>query len=303
MNLSELGAWLGARLGMAVFWLLAQLPYCLAARLGARLGGLAWRLPSVRKQVVLTNLQTCFPDWTRGYRRQIAGQVLRYVVRSFAERGMLWFGSAARIRRWVWIDDQAGLAQFKGVPHILLGMHLVGIEAGALRLSLYLDELGFGGGVTLYTPMRNRYFDAFVKNARERFGARMLPRAQIAHGLLRLIRQGVGVQISPDMDFGVNNSEFVDFFGAPACTLTAVSRLARLTGAKIIPVVTELCPHYGGYVLRILPPWLDYPGESVMADTRRMNTFFETQIVRDPAQYYWVHRRFKTRPKGFPRLY
>lgn len=297
-------SYLGTHLAIFILWLLSYLPYPFVARLGESLGSLAFLFPSKRKRVVLTNLQVCFPEWTPTQRLNSARQTFRYVVRSFAERGMLWFGSAQRICKWVHVDDQAGLEKFTALPSIILGMHLVGIEAGALRLTLYLNEIGVKNGLTtLYTPMKNRRFDAFVKRARERFSGRMLLRSDRALTLLRLIRQGTAVQLSPDMDFGHNDSEFVDFFNVPACTLTVVSRLARLTGAKIIPVVTDLLPAYQGYVLRILPAWENYPGEDIHTDTRRMNAFFESRIVADPAQYYWVHRRFKTRPADMPPLY
>lgn len=297
-------SYLGTYLAIFILWLLSYLPYPFVARLGESLGSLAFLFPSKRKRIVLSNLQVCFPEWTPTQRLNIARQTFRYVVRSFAERGMLWFGSAQRICKWVHVDDQAGLEKFTTLPSIMLGMHLVGIEAGALRLTLYLNEIGVKNGLTtLYTPMKNRRFDAFVKRARERFSGRMLLRSDRALTLLRLIRQGTAVQLSPDMDFGHNDSEFVNFFNVPACTLTAVSRLARLTGAKIIPVVTDLLPAYQGYVLRILPAWENYPGEDIHTDTRRMNAFFESRIVADPAQYYWVHRRFKTRPADMPPLY
>ncbi|MCS6763704.1 MAG: hypothetical protein MO853_06700 [Candidatus Protistobacter heckmanni] len=105
------------------------------------------------------------------------------------------------------------------------------------------------------------------------------------------------------MDFGLCDSEFAPFFGVQACTLASVSRLARATGAAIVPVTAEMLPVYQGYVLHILPAWTDFPGDTVQSDLRRMNAYFESRILPDPAQYYWVHKRFKTRPDGAPTIY
>lgn len=295
--------YLSALINVGLLRLLSFFPYAWVARFGEVVGHILFFLPTKRKQIVLINLQMCFPEWSEAHRLQVAHQVFRYVMRSFAERAIFWFGSARRLRKWVKVDDQAQITQLRQSPHIILNMHMMGMEAGALRLSDYLKNVAQTGGISLYTPMRNTYFDAFVKKARERFGAQMLPRANQAHALRYLIREKMTLQIAPDMDFGLRNSEFVDFFGVPACTLTAVSRLARLTQAQIVPIVTELLPNYQGYVLRILPAWKDFPGVDIYSDTKRMNAFFESYITRDPAQYYWVHRRFKTRLPGQKSIY
>jgi KDO2-lipid IV(A) lauroyltransferase len=105
------------------------------------------------------------------------------------------------------------------------------------------------------------------------------------------------------MDQGVDNSVFVPFFGVPTCTLTAVSRLARLGGARVVPFVTEVLPNYEGYRLKIFKPLSDFPSGSDTVDARRMNEFLEEQILKFPEQYYWVHRRFKHRPPGMPAVY
>ena len=295
--------YLNALLSVGFLRVLAYFPYPWVARFGEILGHLLFFLPTKRKRIVLVNLQACFPDRSEAQRLQIAHQVFRYVIRSFAERSIFWFASVNRLRKWVKVDDQAHIVQLQKAPHIILNMHMMGMEAGAMRLSDYLMDTLQTGGASLYTPMRNPYFDAFIKKARERFGARMLPRANQAHALRYLIRGGATLQLAPDMDFGLKNSAFVDFFGVSACTLTALSRLVRVTGAQVIPIVTELLPDYQGYKLRILPAWEDFPGENIESDTRRMNIFFESCIASNPAQYYWVHRRFKTRPPGQKPIY
>jgi KDO2-lipid IV(A) lauroyltransferase len=91
---------------------------------------------------------------------------------------------------------------------------------------------------------------------------------------------------------------FVPFFGVPAATVPGLSRIAKLAGAKVLPCVTRMLPAGAGYVVRIEPPWEDFPTADVEADTRRMNAYIEKVVGEIPEQYLWSHRRFKTRPPG-----
>ncbi|MDA0189135.1 MAG: lipid A biosynthesis acyltransferase, partial [Proteobacteria bacterium] len=118
---------------------------------------------------------------------------------------------------------------------------------------------------------------------------------------LKSMKAGLPFYYLPDMDFGQRDAVFAPFFGVPAATITGVSRLARLTGARIVPCVTRMVAD--GYEVELQAPWEDYPGESVEADTRRMNEYIETQVLRMPEQYFWVHKRFKSRPPGEAKFY
>ena len=105
------------------------------------------------------------------------------------------------------------------------------------------------------------------------------------------------------MDFGARDSVFAPFFGVQAATITGLSRLSRAAGASVVPCVTRLLPGGQGYVVEIGDAWTDFPTADVDADTRRMNAFIENTVRSMPEQYYWVHRRFKTRPEGEARPY
>jgi len=290
-------------LGIGLLTVLGKLPYPFVARFGEALGSLLYLVPSERRRVVQANLRLCFPDRTEAEIDELSRQSFRILFRSFAERGMFWTGSEAQMRRWVQIDDQADLVALDGTPHILVTLHLSGVEAGAIRLTINLREHLGRSGASLYTRQKNDLFDHFLKHARGRFGANMISRNDSARDILRCLKKGEALQLIADMDFGERDSEFVPFFGVQALTLTSVSRLARLTGAKVVPIYTEMLPDYQGYVLRILPPWEDYPGASVTDDTRRMNAFFEDCIRPRVPEYYWVHKRFKHRLPGEPEIY
>ncbi len=297
--MSRLFTWLG----IGLLTVLGKLPYPLVARFGEGLGSLLYLFPSGRREVVRANLRLAFPDKSDAEIAQLSRQSFRSVFRSFAERGIFWTGSEAQMRRWVQIDDQANLVALDGEPHILVTLHLSGVEAGAIRLTIYLRDHVGRSGASLYTKQKNALFDGFLKQARGRFGANMIARNDSVRDIIRCLKKGEALQLISDMDFGERDSEFVPFFGAQALTLTSVSRLARLTGAKVVPMYTEQLPDYRGYVLRILPAWDSYPGESVTGDTRRMNAFFEDCIRPRIAEYYWVHKRFKHRPPGEPEIY
>ncbi|QET03023.1 MULTISPECIES: lipid A biosynthesis lauroyl acyltransferase [Cupriavidus] len=290
-------------LGIAFLTLLGKLPYPLVARFGEALGGLLHKLPHGRRKVVEANLRLCFPEKTDAEIAAMSRDVFRTIFRSFAERGIFWTGSEAQMRRWVQIDDQADLVSLDGTPHILVTLHLSGVEAGAIRLTIHLRDHVGRSGASLYTKQKNALFDDFLKHARGRFGANMISRNDSAREILRSLKKGEALQLISDMDFGERDSEFVPFFGVEALTLTAVSRLARVTGAKVVPIYTEMLPDYQGYVLHILPAWENYPGASVHEDTRRMNAFFEDVIRPRVTEYYWVHKRFKHRPEGEPEIY
>ncbi|AQV92482.1 lauroyl acyltransferase [Cupriavidus necator] len=290
-------------LGIGLLTVLGKLPYPFVARFGEALGSLLYRLPSERRRVVRANLRLCFPERTEAEIDALSHQSFRILFRSFAERGIFWTGSEAQMRRWVQIDDQADLVALDGTPHILVTLHLSGVEAGAIRLTIHLREHVGRSGASLYTTQKNALFDSFLKQARGRFGANMISRNDSARDILRGLKKGEAMQLIADMDFGERDSEFVPFFGVQALTLTSVSRLARLTGAKVVPIYTEMLPDYQGYVLRVLPAWEHYPGASVTEDTRRMNAFFEDCIRPRVPEYYWVHKRFKNRMPGEPAIY
>ena len=102
----------------------------------------------------------------------------------------------------------------------------------------------------------------------------------------------------PDMDFGPKDAEFIPFFGVPAATLTALPRIAAATHAKVIPVVASIRPNYDGWNVKFNTAWPDYPQADLLASTRHMNAYIENEILNKLAEYFWTHRRFKTRPAG-----
>jgi Kdo2-lipid IVA lauroyltransferase/acyltransferase len=290
---------LGSNLAIGLLKFFAILPYGLTARIGDGLGWLLYQIPSRRKRIVHTNLKLCFPEWPDARREDVAQKHFRHAIRSYLERSVQWFGSAKKLEKLIQLDSAIDLTDPDLPPTLFLGLHFVGIEAGSIFLNYSLHrQCG-----SLYQPMSNPQLEAAAKAARGRFGADMASRADSARVVLRWLREKKPVMLGADMDYGMRNSTFVPFFGVPTCTLTAVGRLAKVGHAQVVPFIGEVLPNYKGYRLKVFKPWDGYPTGDDDADARRMNAFLEEQIPTMPEQYYWVHKRFKTRPPGVPSVY
>ena len=289
----------GAKLAIGLLKLFALLPYGFVARVGDGLGWLLYQVPSRRKRIVHINLKLCFPEWNDERREEVAQKHFRHAIRSYVERSVQWFGSAEKLEQLIQLDSEIDLTDPDLPPTLFLGFHFVGIEAGSIFLNYSLKrQCG-----SLYQPMSNPELEEVAKAARARFGADMASRADSARIVLRWLRDRKPVMLGADMDYGARNSTFVPFFGVPTCTLTAVGRLAKVGHAQVVPFIGEVLPNYKGYRLRVFKPWDNYPTGDDDADARRMNAFLEEQIPLIPEQYYWVHKRFKTRPPGEPSVY
>jgi len=287
-----------SRLGIALLWLLWRLLSARAlARLGEGLGALLYVLVASRRRVVLTNLGLCFLELDAAERERLAKAHFRAVGRASLLETVSWWGSRAEVEKLVHIEGQEHYDALVGKPLILLVPHFVGLNLGGVRLSLLPPIL-----VSMYSPIKNPHLDRLMLHARTRFGgSELISRRDGIKPVLRAIKKGLPFYYLPDMDFGARDAVFVPFFGVPAATITGLARLAKATGATVVPCITRW--QDGGYVTRFYPAWTDFPSADVSADTRRMNAFIEDRIRERPEQYFWLHRRFKTRPEGESGLY
>jgi len=290
-----------SRLGVGVFWLLHWLPLALLSRVGEVFGLLLYVFALPRRRVVMTNLRLCFPDQSVAERRMLARRHFRGVGRSLLERGLVWWGSRERLERIVRIEgvERVRALQAAGKPVILLAPHFVGLDMGGTRVTMAFDI------VSIYAKQKkNPVLDRWLYHGRSRFGDQLLlSRQEGVRGTVKAMKSGRPFYYLPDMDYGRRDAIFVPFFGVQAATITGLSRLARVAGAAVLPCVTRMLPGGQGYVVEIGEAWGDFPTVDVEADTRRMNAWIESMVRTMPEQYYWVHRRFKTRPEGEPKLY
>ena len=284
--------------GVGLLWLLHGLPLAAQAALGNGLGALAARIPSKRRRVVATNLALCFPDVAPEVRERWLRETFQASLRATLEHGVLWFSSEARLRRLVRLENpEAALGD--GVrPVIWLAPHFVGLDMGGVRLAM--DHVG----ASMYARARDPVADRMMLHGRTRF----LPPVLISKHegikpILRALKAGRPFYYLPDQDQGRLNAIFAPFFGIPAATVSALPRLAKLTGAQVVPMVTRQLPGGDGYSVRFYPPLADFPSEELEADVARMNAFIEARVRELPTQYLWLHRRFKTRPDGEREIY
>lgn len=271
-------------------------------RWGRVLGWLSARLLRSRAHIVRTNLALCFPGLSEPQRQAMLARHFRLLAQSMIDRGLIWFGSPERILETIRINGLDHLdALLKAKRRIiLLAPHFIGLDAAATRLTLFLKE-----SATLYTPQSNADVDTIVREGRGRFNTvHLISRRDGVRGLIRQLRAGVPVYYLPDMDFGLDGAAFVPFFGIQAATLLTTAQIAKNWDAAVVPIVSRLNAETGQYQVDVLPALEDFPGDQSLEEaTARINRLIESWIRPDPAQYYWVHRRFKTRPEGEPRPY
>jgi KDO2-lipid IV(A) lauroyltransferase len=250
-----------------------------------------------RRKVVDTNLRVCFPQWSAAERRRKAREVFVHVAQSWLDRGWLWHADPDIVRRRVVLTG--ALRELAGnEPTIVLAPHFVGLDAGVTGLTQQLPRRFIG----IYTRQSNAIVDEWILKGRHRFGgARPLSREQGVRELVAALRAGDVMYLLPDMNFGPEESIFVPFYGVAAATVPSLSRFARLGRAKVVPVITRLTK--AGYEVRVLDAWVGFPTRDVEADTALMNQRLQQWIDEMPSQYYWVHKRFKTRPPGQPPIY
>jgi KDO2-lipid IV(A) lauroyltransferase len=292
---------MASRLVLGLLWLVHWLPLAAQAAIGRALGAVLYALAGSRRRIARRNLELCLPARSAAEREAIVREHFGWLGRSIVERGLLWYASAGRIQRLIHVEGDVHFAERSDVPVMWLVPHFVGLDVAAIAVQLFQRQRG----ATIYQAQTDPVFDAAVRRGRQRFGgSELFSRADGAKPLIRAIRQHkLGFFNLPDMDFGERDAEFVPFFGVPAATLVAPSRMARMLDMKVQPVVAELLPGGQGWRVRFLDPWADFPTDDAVADARRMNAWIEGEILRNPAQYLWVHKRFKTRPPGEPSLY
>jgi len=288
------------RLTVALFWLLHWLPLPVLAVIGSAVGEAMYWVARPRRHIASVNLRLCFPELDAGARRRLVRAHFRALGRSLVERGLLWWASEARLKRLIRLEGAERLRALldSGRPVILLAPHFVGLDMGGSRVAMEFDS------VSIYARQKNRVLDRWLYHGRSRFGDQLLlSRQDGVRGTVKAMKAGRPFYYLPDMDYGRKDAIFVPFFGVPAATITGLSRLGRLAGAAVVPCVTRMLPGGRGYVAELGEPWPDYPTRDVEDDTALMNRWIESAVRTMPEQYYWVHRRFKTRPPGEARPY
>ena len=284
--------------GYVLLRLMSFLPFRVQVGLGRILGRVAILLSSQRRRIAMTNLRLCFPEWPEEKRRAMLWKHAEALGICLFEFGITWWWSDARFRPLVHIEGldnlQEALKQGKGA--ILLAAHFTTLEI-VVRILKYST-----GMHPMYRRHNNPLIDNIITSGRVRHSGKAIPHDD-ARSLIRSLRANQPVLYIPDQNFGRKHCIFVPFFGIQTATLPATSRLAAIDNTPVLPIVPQRLPDYRGYRMVIEKPLENFPTENPEQDTIRINQLFEKQVRDNPADYLWVHRRFKTRPEGAAPIY
>jgi len=285
---------------VGLLWLFHWLPLSVLSIIGGGFGMMLYTVAAQRRHVAKVNLRLCFPELDETARNRLARAHFRLLGRSVLERGILWWASPARLRRLIRVEGEERLRALHdaGRPVILMAPHFLGLDAGGTGIVSRFDI------VSIFARQKNPVIDRWLYHGRSRFGdQKLLSRNEGVRATVKAMKSGRPFYYLPDMNYRTRDAIFVPFFGVPAWTITGLSRLSRVAGATVISCVTRVLPGGRGYVVELGDPWPDFPTDDIVADTARMNREIEAQVRKAPEQYYWVHRRFKTRPPGEARPY
>ncbi len=295
-------SYLLTRGGILFMQVLAALPLGLVRAMGKALGWFLYLAVSSRRHVVQSNLRLCFPELRDEERTVLTRQTFVYFAQAWLDRSWIWHAPAHVVARRLKLTG--AVHELEGTqPTVIFAPHFVGLDAGWTAITQQLPR----AFTTIYTDQANRLLDRWIFRGRRRFahrpggGARLFGRIEGVQPIIAALREGQPLYLLPDMNFGPEESIFVPFYGVPAATVPSLSRFARLGRARVVAVINRMTPE--GYETQVMPAWDNFPTGDVVADTALMNKQLEGYIASQPAQYYWVHKRFKTRPEGEPSVY
>lgn len=280
--------------GVGLLRVAVLLPLPVLAGIGSLLGMLLYYLHPPRRRIVTINLARAFPDLDAHAQRRLARQHFRALGQGLFDAAIAWWASPPRLRRLMHFQgrEHYDRALAQGRPIILLAPHFVALEVGGVFLSSERPV------ATMYKKPKNAAFHSLLRHTRVRFGGQIIERGEGLKPAIRALKAGRAFYYLPDQDLGREHSVFAPFFGVSTATVPALGRLAQLTGAVVIPCFTRQRAWGRGYDIIFEPPLADFPTGDALTDAARTNEAVEGGVALMPAQYFWVHKRFKTRPEG-----
>ncbi|KAF1687254.1 lipid A biosynthesis lauroyl acyltransferase [Pseudoxanthomonas broegbernensis] len=278
-------------LGLGAMVLGARLPWLWQRAIGLGIGRLALRLARTRRRAAEVNIALCFPERTPQWRQRLLRESFDALGIGMFEFARAWWGGIAPIRRHARVEGLEHLRalQEQGRGALLVSGHFMTLEMCGRLMCGHLPLAG------MYRRHRDPVLEWAVKRGRLRYATAMFANSDI-RGAIRHLKRGGMLWYAPDQDMRGKDTVFAPFFGMPASTITATHQLARLTGCAVVPFFHRR--EGGRYVLRVAPPLQDFPSDDVTADTARVNAQIEAMVREAPAQYLWIHRRFKRQPQG-----
>jgi len=285
-------------LAFGMLRLMTMLPIRWTQAIGAGLGLLVYRLVPSRRRVARINIRQAYPDYSEEQIRALNIASFKSLGISVFETALAWWSDREYMRSICEVEGKQhlddALSDGKGV--VLLTGHFTTLEIGAMLVGLYTPLNG------VYKKAHNPMFNAFMAHYRSTYGEELIENKNV-RALIRGLRKGRATWFAPDQDFAEQDIVFTPFLGGIASTLTATTRMAEMTGAKVVPFYPVRLDRGQGYRLVILPVLKDFPSNDIEKDSARINKAIEDMVYANPEQYGWVHKRFKYRPPGEPPLY
>ncbi|HMB60650.1 MAG TPA: LpxL/LpxP family Kdo(2)-lipid IV(A) lauroyl/palmitoleoyl acyltransferase [Xanthomonadales bacterium] len=284
-------------LGVGLLWLLGRTPQSVAVALSGPVGALMRGTMGRRRQIARRNIERCFPGLDEARQQEILRGCFRSLARAVFEITWAWSASDRTMLRMLDIEglEHVKAARKGGAGVLLITAHITSLEIGARLMALGLGPDMPASGI--YRPLKSPVLEWYQNRGRARYANTMISKREM-RGAIRLLRRGGMVWYAPDQDFGRDQSVFVPFFGIQTATLLATHRLAQLTSCAVVPMFPVYNEQTRRYTIRFLPALETFPGPDPVADLERVNALMEAHIRSAPEQYWWIHRRFKTRPEG-----
>jgi KDO2-lipid IV(A) lauroyltransferase len=277
---------------------MGQLPLRLGLLLSRPLGALMLKLMGRRREIAQRNMARCFPQWSQERRSLVLRESFTSLARALFEIAFAWSASRKRVEKIGSINglDNLRAAEARGKGVLLITAHLSCLELGGRVMALDVKAAG------IYRPLKSPVLEYYQTRSRLSYGEGMITKRDI-RSAVRYLRQGGNLWYAPDQDFGPRQTLFAPFFGIQTASLLATVRLAEMTGCAVVPMLPAFDSATGSYTVNLLPALENFPSADPHHDLARVNAVMEAHIRSVPDQYWWIHRRFKTRPEGEPAFY
>ncbi len=287
----------GIWLLMLLLAICAILPRKISRTIGSGVGDLFYKFNKKRRHIATVNIKLCFPELPEQQRYEMLRAHYRSYGQNFIDMGVIWWLPFRRLQKMTYIrgiNHYMNLVN-RGENIILLTPHATGIDYAGI----YTSKIS--PGVSMMKALKNPVLDWFVSKGRSRFGGKMILRDMGLKPMVRAIKRKIVCYYIPDEDFGPELSVFAPFFDVPSATLPVLGRMAKMTNAKVVPVMTKYIP--AGYEINFLKPLENFPTGDEKEDAVKMNQALEELVRLAPEQYMWTLKWFKTRPDGQPSPY
>ena len=290
--------WLGW-IAVAVLWLLGRTPQWFGIAASAPMAWFMFRFMLRRRKVAARNIDRCFPELSAEQREKLLRENFRSLARMVFEVAWSWSATPQRIR---------SMARIEGADHVLRARER---GRGVMYITAHVTCLEMGGRIAafevpeakgVYRPLNNAVLEWYQNRSRKRYVKGSISKRD-PRAIIRFLRKGGELWYAPDQDFGARRSIFAPFFGIETATLEATERFVQLSGCAVVPMYPVYDEATRTYVVNFDEPLKDFPSGDAREDLGRINRLFEEKIRQRPEQYWWIHRRFKTRPEGEPPFY